>query len=194
MISQPEDLRRLFGPLDSEISDGAVGAALAYAAKQIQQMSGKSWDGRIEREYIGTSDGKTTDFLTGLAPVLDGQQTAEGEITDVSSDVTIETRDIGGSSYSTVSTGTYALKGEKGHIIFSTIPAEGKEIFATYFYDRFKIIFVESALAASRLFANSPNGINRSTEIYNEFVQAMSGAPFYLKLVPRTPPMARVFP
>jgi hypothetical protein len=194
MIAQLIDVRNLFGIKDTEKSDGEVGAAIGYASQQISKTIGRVLDGQAKREYIGTSDGKTVDFLTGF-PILDKLQTTGGMFTTDSSKITIESRTPGESSYSAVSESNYSINGEQGWLIFSTLPDEGADIYATYYYDAFKARQVEATLAAYQLISQDVSAKDRAAIIYSQYIQLMAGRPFYTTIspLPNQPSIPRQF-
>lgn len=187
MIAEPIDVRRLFGIQDDEKDDGSIAAALEYASKKLQQDTNKNWTGHYLREYIGTADGIVTEFTSGIYPIIDGTLKVA---TDDSEKITLELRDPADNSFTTVDDEDYSIVGNKGRVSFNSdaIPTEGMEIFATYYYDTFKVIFAEASLAAYFAFSSMSGGSTRAIEVYNEYVEAMKQNPFYLNLQPKNPP------
>lgn len=163
-------VRSLTGLTVAALGTAALGTIMAQADTEIENITGKIWDGLQTDEFIGRGNGTISQFYISYPAVLSALETGGGTVTNTAAAITVSVDNT------TVESTTYTLDGKKGLITFTSgnEPSANAKIEATYFYSRSNVKeaanLIASSYALSRMINNPespqpPYWLNRAKEI-----------------------------
>lgn len=154
--------------------DREIAMAIEWAWRELRRKTGETFDGVVDKEMLGVSDGKKYKYFTRFYPIFDRVEEAEGTTTNDPTDVVIFTVDKATpETYTEVSTDDYLIHGENGMIIFKStgIIDAGLEIYISYKHDPHIIRHCETLLAAYYVLDSMPNSREKAMQYMARFEQ-----------------------
>lgn len=165
-------VRALTGIQTNEKQDRDIAMAIEWAWRELRRKARETFDGLIDKELLGTSDGSRYKYRIRFFPVLDKVEEAGGVTTNDTSKITIYTVDTSiPETYTAVASTDYLLHGDEGLIIFKSnkIPNAALEIYVSYKHDPHIIRHCETLLASYYIYDSMPNSGTKAMEYLARF-------------------------